>query len=401
MTHRRRNSKRRRNKSSPQTLSISKKHRQTGTEQVNETVVIDQNNTDTESIADKSVLSEIRSVVDPESESTDTDTVETYFNKIDQQSITMDNFGAVGDQDPDHEPEPSQSILTGNPGAFVNNQNFHDQNFHDPNLMPMPMNMPPQHMQHMMNMSHHMQPPPTPMIVQQKLSVEDVLRIALKVQELVSKDVEKIVEKKIALEIAPLQKEVDKLSKSLAKVQKELKNVKIQNDDLEQYSRRSCLRISGIAEDDSEDTTQLVLDLAVRCGANIHMDDIDRSHRVGKPQTQNNDDEDISDEPRVPIRAREIIVKFRTHGARLRMLKGRAFFRERKEKIFINEDLTKTRKNLAFACRKLKKDTNSSIVRTWIYNGNVFIQDSDENKVRVSCLEDLDPYKPDDETNGQ
>ena len=103
--------------------------------------------------------------------------------------------------------------------------------FHDPNLMPMPMNMPPQHMQHMMNMSHHMQPPPTPMIVQQKLSGEDVLRIALKVQELVSKDVGKIVEKKIALEIAPLQKEVDKLSKSLAKVQKELKNVKIQNDD--------------------------------------------------------------------------------------------------------------------------------------------------------------------------
>ena len=73
MTHRRWNSKRRRNKSSPQTLSISKKHRQTGTgtEQLNEIVVIDQNNTDTESIADKSVLSEIRSVVDPESESTD------------------------------------------------------------------------------------------------------------------------------------------------------------------------------------------------------------------------------------------------------------------------------------------------------------------------------------------
>ena len=98
----------------------------------------------------------------------------------------------------------------------------------------------------------------------------------------------------------------------------------------------------------------------------------------------------------MPIRAREIIVKFRTHGARLQMLKGRDFFCERKEKIFINEDLTKTRKNLAFTCRKLKKDTNSSIVRTWIYNGNVFIQDSDENKVRVSCLEDLDTYKPED-----
>ena len=99
----------------------------------------------------------------------------------------MDNFGALGDQNPDHGPESSLSILT----AFVNNQNFYDSNF-----MSMPMNMPPQHMQHMMNMSHHMQPPPTPMIVQQKLSDEDVLRIALKVQQLVSKDVEKLVEKK-------------------------------------------------------------------------------------------------------------------------------------------------------------------------------------------------------------
>ena len=107
---------------------------------------------------------------------------------------------------------------------------------------------------------------------------------------------------------------------------------------------------------------------------------------------------DMTEGTREPTRAREIIVKFRSHGARLQLLKGRAFFRERNENIFINEDLTKTRKNLAYACRKLKKDLNSSIVKTWVYNGNVYIQDSDENKVLVSCSDDLDPYKQSNET---
>ena len=43
----------------------------------------------------------------------------------------------------------------------------------------------------------------------------------------------------------------------------------VKTDDLEQYSRRSCPRIAGIAERDDEDVTQLVLNLANRvcvCG---------------------------------------------------------------------------------------------------------------------------------------
>ena len=72
-----------------------------------------------------------------------------------------------------------------------------------------------------------------------------------------------------------------------------------------------------------------------------------------------------------------------------------------KEKIYIYEYWTKTQKKLVFACRKLKKDSQSSITKTCIYNGNVFNQDSDENKVCVMSLEDLDPYKPQDENNDQ
>ena len=87
----------------------------------------------------------------------------------------------------------------------------------------------------------------------------------------------------------------------------------IRNDDLEQYTRRSCLRISGIPETQNEDTTHHVLILAGEVGADISIDDIDRSHRVGRFQEHNaNEDDfgDIRDEPSQSFRSREIIVKF-------------------------------------------------------------------------------------------
>ena len=59
-----------------------------------------------------------------------------------------------------------------------------------------------------------------PMIVQQNLSDDDVLRIALKMQELLSKEIDKLVEQTVTLKVAPLQTEVDNLNKSLFKVQK-------------------------------------------------------------------------------------------------------------------------------------------------------------------------------------
>ena len=56
----------------------------------------------------------------------------------------------------------------------------------------------------------------------------------------------------------------------------------VKTDDLDQYSRRSCPQIAGIAERDDEDVTQLVLNLANRVGAETDQCDIDRAHRVGK-----------------------------------------------------------------------------------------------------------------------
>ena len=84
-------------------------------------------------------------------------------------------------------------------------------------------------------------------------------------------------------------------------------------DKAEQYSRRNCLRISGIPESDDEDTDSIVLAIATECDANIDIADIDRSHRLGKIKHPS----DKHDNKPVKLH-RDIIVKFTSYRSRSR-----------------------------------------------------------------------------------
>lgn len=53
-------------------------------------------------------------------------------------------------------------------------------------------------------------------------------------------------------------------------------------DDLEQYSRRNCLKFRGIPESKDEDTDQLIIKSCNETlGVMVESTDISRSHRVG------------------------------------------------------------------------------------------------------------------------
>ena len=105
-----------------------------------------------------------------------------------------------------------------------------------------------------------------------------------------------------------------------------------------------------------------MLDYADRCGANIGIEHIDRSHRNGRV---------VSGEPKGAIKSRAILVKSRSYGAWLQLLKHGAYLR--KKNIYVNEDKTKSRKSLSYVCRKLQKVSNSSTVNTRVCNGNVYV----------------------------
>ena len=62
------------------------------------------------------------------------------------------------------------------------------------------------------------------------------------------------------------------------------------NEELEQYGRRWCLRIESVPvveNETSEDAFNNVLDMCKKGNINISEIDIDRAHRIGKPSVDN------------------------------------------------------------------------------------------------------------------
>ena len=117
------------------------------------------------------------------------------------------------------------------------------------------------------------------------ISDNDVIRIAAVVKQMLSSEIETLVKERVQREtadlkstISTLQADNKKLTDSVSKLEVKLSS---RVDDLEQYSRRSCLRIAGIPETQDEDTDVLVLELAARLNINVQSSDIEVSHRVG------------------------------------------------------------------------------------------------------------------------
>lgn len=223
-------------------------------------------------------------------------------------------------------------------------------------------------------------PPVYPQIV---LSDTDILRIATQVKVMISEEIEKLVNEKVnqvttdlRQSMSALREENQRLRSSIIEVEAKM-SAKV--DDLEQYSRRSCLRIVVVSESEHENTDEIVLTIADRWNINISPDDIDRSHRVGsqKPTASR-------EQPSRQIRSREIIVKFRNYQARLAFLKGRSVLREKREKMFIIEDLTQSRRSLAYECRQLKRDRK--IQKTWVYDGNIFLSENNGESESIPYL---------------
>lgn len=229
-------------------------------------------------------------------------------------------------------------------------------------------------------------------IIQTSISDNDVLRVAIKVKDLMREEIESLVNIKvneatrhIKNDIKNLQDENLKLKNSIQKLENRCNN---NLDDLEQYGRRMNVRIAGINEDEEEDTDQVVIDFAKRINVNIRPDDIDRCHRVKRREREPNPNVEtpFQDDAR-PL---EIIVKFTNSKARLALMKGRATLRRSKSNVFINEDLTAGRKELTYECRKLRRA--NKISRVWTYNGNVYIKDNNDTQFQIYSKTDLEGY---------
>ena len=163
--------------------------------------------------------------------------------------------------------------------------------------------------------------------------------------------------------IRKLEAAVTERDKTIVELEKKLTQ---RQDDLEQYQRRNCLRIFGVPEQSDEDTDKIVIETAAKIGVGLSVNDIDRSHRIGRQ---------INDRPR------PVIVKFTSYRKRSevfrskRQLKGTG--------VTIREDLTKERLKLLQECI-----TKYGLNNVWTLDGVVFVK-SGNAKRRVTCAGDL------------
>lgn len=158
-------------------------------------------------------------------------------------------------------------------------------------------------------------------------------------------------------------------------------------DHSEQYSRRNSLRISGIKEAAGEVTDDIVISMVSDLGGSISLDEIDRSHRVGKRYVPGSSQG--SDRSAPTIRPRDIIVKFTSYRSRQKLfnIRANAKGKELYNKVFINEDLSRARSNVFFKARLLAR--KGQIQSAWTSDGTILLRDNDMNVHRVTKANDL------------
>ena len=158
-------------------------------------------------------------------------------------------------------------------------------------------------------------------------------------------------------QISELKNEVKYLNEKVETMDRSL-------DRHEQYSRRNCLLIHGVKENEKEDTDEVVIEFFEKeMEEKLSANDIDRSHRLGKKQTGS--------------RPRSIIITFTRYNVRnvifrkKKILKGKA--------VSITENLTKKR----ITEMKVARETYG-FKNVWSQDGKILYTDAnDRNKIKV------------------
>ena len=72
------------------------------------------------------------------------------------------------------------------------------------------------------------------------------------------------------------------MKSDMVNMNKKIKKLERIVDRQEQYSRRNCLLLHGITEDERENTDELILEtLNEKMHINLTPSDLDRTHRIG------------------------------------------------------------------------------------------------------------------------
>lgn len=175
----------------------------------------------------------------------------------------------------------------------------------------------------------------------------------------------------IGFDLEKQESSLNEAKQEIEDLKKQINDINLKNDDLEQYSRRNNLRFSGIPEGDNENTDQLLCEtLNKELNIMLNNNDICRSHRVGR---------------KIPGKPRQIILKLTKHNTKVDILRKRKLLREKKSPIKINEDLTRARIEMIAFLYSTEK-SKSLMSKLWTIDGTIFIRLARDTKIVKSFM---------------
>ena len=239
-----------------------------------------------------------------------------------------------------------------------------------------------------------------------------------------------------------LKKEGEEKEKRIQVLEREITHLKLAIDNHEQHGRRDSIRIFGLSEQTSGSTDDKVLRLCnerMRIQPPLSLEEISVSHRVGIPK------DPVDGNPPQP---RPLLVKFATRRSKERVMAAKKKLHNRRGgrtgrppprpaaprrttsgegdgsddgdgdasddgdggqhvdglngdedqvlinmnwpdgvNIYISDDLTKTRANLAYQARQAKRA--GKLTDTWVIGAKIMIKDNYMRISQVTCAADL------------
>ena len=206
----------------------------------------------------------------------------------------------------------------------------------------------------------------------------------------------------------------------------EVDTLKVMYDDLEQHGRRGSMRVFGVPEHTTGTVDDKVLSLInkhLQVTPPLALADIEMVHRLGKPPPKpficdpapcEKDTGGDSDEPAVDAAAvveqsptqvqqpktppRAIIVKFASRRTKTLVMRNKKFLKSNPfeaadgtvHTVYIADDLTKRRANLAYRARLLKR--SGAIQDTWTFDSKILVKDLHNRIVPIKTEQDLNEF---------
>ena len=199
--------------------------------------------------------------------------------------------------------------------------------------------------------------------------------------------------------VAQLKKENEAKDAQIRDLKNEVKVMTNRIDDLEQHGRRDSMRIFGLSESTPGSTDEKVLRLCntrMKLQPPLSLDEIAVSHRVGKLPDETSET--------TPAPPRALLVKFSTRRSKYRVMAEKKYAKlpsaddvTEEEyadmvadgaRIYLADDLTKTRANLAFKAREAKR--KGELMDTWVIDAKVMVKDLRARIRQIRCPDDLD-----------